>query len=618
MTNLSNTYKNKEVSIPSRSFKIGRNEPCPCGSGKKYKKCCFNIKPKQSLQYYYESITKETDEEKIYPILLKAEKDYPMEPALILPIAIYSIKNHLLDDAISHLEKAWQIMGTALNDDLISSLVYLFLENDKIFEAKEIIEKTLEKKESPELLAAYGEVKKSFGEFEEANHIIKNALIKYPNHIELIHFKMESLLDSDNTIEAFKLWHQYFDNLKIFKSSPVLEYLNNVLYENFDIPFTADDNQIKESIFKFLNIDDIWKDIYKFLAKGKEIEAKVTCEKIADLLPHKATLNITLLTNYLELKEYQKMIERAETIKKYHTDNLEFHKLYAKAFGETNNFVKAKETIDKAFQIALKDQEFKRWDVVGDYIRILLDMDNTSELLMLLEKINEIVPKEEKLLTILQMSLNFFDSPTYVEPLFQKLKEFKENPIINIKELYINIIFLLLLELDSEEIQNNINSTKTKENIRIEIEEAKNNDISNNSLLDYALLRIGEPTENKNIRKKMDQLLSHSSEYPQDVVAKYEAILKYGDPETLLKNPPDKDMLTEDGLNFYQLVAYIKTNQIDQAKKLINQKLLNNTLLNDNFLNTFELLKFIEKDKLIKIYSEIEMNKELIDFLKMQ
>ena len=23
-----------------RSSKIGRNQPCPCGSGKKYKRCC--------------------------------------------------------------------------------------------------------------------------------------------------------------------------------------------------------------------------------------------------------------------------------------------------------------------------------------------------------------------------------------------------------------------------------------------------------------------------------------------------------------------------------------------------------------------------------------------------
>ncbi|MCB9338662.1 MAG: SEC-C domain-containing protein [Lewinellaceae bacterium] len=22
--------------------KVGRNDPCPCGSGKKYKKCCMN------------------------------------------------------------------------------------------------------------------------------------------------------------------------------------------------------------------------------------------------------------------------------------------------------------------------------------------------------------------------------------------------------------------------------------------------------------------------------------------------------------------------------------------------------------------------------------------------
>lgn len=27
--------------VPYKSNKIGRNEPCPCGSGKKYKQCCL-------------------------------------------------------------------------------------------------------------------------------------------------------------------------------------------------------------------------------------------------------------------------------------------------------------------------------------------------------------------------------------------------------------------------------------------------------------------------------------------------------------------------------------------------------------------------------------------------
>ena len=36
-TNESDTTAKKQ---PKTVNKIGRNEPCPCGSGKKYKNCC--------------------------------------------------------------------------------------------------------------------------------------------------------------------------------------------------------------------------------------------------------------------------------------------------------------------------------------------------------------------------------------------------------------------------------------------------------------------------------------------------------------------------------------------------------------------------------------------------
>jgi uncharacterized protein len=35
--------KNIHSSVPVKSIKIGRNSPCPCGSGKKYKNCCLSI-----------------------------------------------------------------------------------------------------------------------------------------------------------------------------------------------------------------------------------------------------------------------------------------------------------------------------------------------------------------------------------------------------------------------------------------------------------------------------------------------------------------------------------------------------------------------------------------------
>ena len=34
-------YERKRLKrLPAKTVKIGRNDPCPCGSGKKYKKCC--------------------------------------------------------------------------------------------------------------------------------------------------------------------------------------------------------------------------------------------------------------------------------------------------------------------------------------------------------------------------------------------------------------------------------------------------------------------------------------------------------------------------------------------------------------------------------------------------
>lgn len=47
------------ISIPIK--KVGRNEPCPCGSGKKFKKCCFlllkNLPPKRVLNEDYHHYT---------------------------------------------------------------------------------------------------------------------------------------------------------------------------------------------------------------------------------------------------------------------------------------------------------------------------------------------------------------------------------------------------------------------------------------------------------------------------------------------------------------------------------------------------------------------------------
>ncbi len=57
---------------PVPKVKIGRNDPCPCGSGKKYKQCCLN-KPKKPV----DTIESETEKKKWlehYPEAAKERK----------------------------------------------------------------------------------------------------------------------------------------------------------------------------------------------------------------------------------------------------------------------------------------------------------------------------------------------------------------------------------------------------------------------------------------------------------------------------------------------------------------------------------------------------------------
>ncbi|MCK4258341.1 MAG: SEC-C domain-containing protein [Halanaerobiales bacterium] len=100
-----NMYE-EEVLTPIRKYKVGRNDPCPCGSSKKYKKCCAQIQPKNSLEYYYEKMENETNYENLHKIFLEAENEYPLEPNFILPLGIYYLQNNLIDKAEYYFKKA--------------------------------------------------------------------------------------------------------------------------------------------------------------------------------------------------------------------------------------------------------------------------------------------------------------------------------------------------------------------------------------------------------------------------------------------------------------------------------------------------------------------------------
>jgi len=79
--------------------KIGRNDPCPCGSGKKYKKCCIN-------NYVNEPIDKEYSYSDDFIKRNSKNGNRILTNAIILKISIISF---LIFQAMRQSTTAWII-----------------------------------------------------------------------------------------------------------------------------------------------------------------------------------------------------------------------------------------------------------------------------------------------------------------------------------------------------------------------------------------------------------------------------------------------------------------------------------------------------------------------------
>lgn len=145
------------------SHKIGRNDPCFCGSGKKYKKCCFlnsmnqeaedeavhpqtalleTIRDKLEEQYKGKQVTIETSEEmglvKMSEIILEfaqelldlAKSYREKESILMLAIVAWNIAvmaNYDTNSVISHIEDFLRTLGFKRNSEEKEAVVSILL-----------------------------------------------------------------------------------------------------------------------------------------------------------------------------------------------------------------------------------------------------------------------------------------------------------------------------------------------------------------------------------------------------------------------------------------------------------------------------------------------------------
>jgi hypothetical protein len=611
--------KNKDT---IRNYSIGRNEPCPCGSGKKYKKCCARNNPKKSIEDYFAEIKNAETEEKVKEILKNAVKDHPEENTFLLPLIVYSLQNGNYQEGVKYLKHAWQLMDTDLDEAFISPLVNLLLDEGNMEKAEEIVRKSLEAKgESIPLLLSLGEVYKKEDNIQRVNDIIDRAMQLDADNTQLIIFRLETLMDMDDVVSALALFNKYYDELKEYKEMRVIDFLDDFINRRFNL---KENRKLKKKdvLEKAVKIFNIFQQIDNLKLKSDSEKVSDLLKEIKDLPPLNSQAALDILSRYLAAELYDEFEDYAQKLSEYQKNNPDFLRIiYLKNYNQ-GKIEEASQNIKKAFQLEKerKDDHFHNWQVASDYLQFLVDNGNGEELKSFINDFDGLLEQSENLLANLMMLIENEQTKGYQKKLLNRLLElineddFKR---ISEKDIYNNILFINLAELDGEETLYKKGTNKTTEDIENLIRKIESTEI-NTPALNYAKLRLMKYKSELKDEKKEKLLQSvENSEIESyfDAVAYYESIIRFGDPSIIITEIPYGNYLDDDYLDFYRLTAALKLGYYEIGTEIFHRQVLKKSQEKKLMRYLVRLLRYFEIEELLEHLEAMDVREEIYNYL---
>jgi len=606
-----------------RSYSIGRNEPCPCGSGKKFKKCCARNNPEKSVEEYFEAIKNAENEEEVLNLLKDAVKNYPLEHRFLLPLIVYSLQSNNYQEAGRYLRHAWQLMGTDLDEAFISPLVNIMLDQEEIDEAEALVRQALEDKgESIPLLIALAEVYKKGQNFQRVNDIIERAMQIDAENLQLIVFRLETLMDLDDVVSALSLFEKYYDQLKEYKHMRVISFLDDFIKERFNLKGNKKLKQ-KEALSRAAKIFNVFQQLDNLKMSKAETEGRKLLAEIKELAPKNSQIALDILSRYLAAELYQDFADFAEELEAEHMKNPDFLRLLFLADYQQGNLKAAEEKIKTAFTIekSRKDGHFHNWQVASDYLRFLVDHGEQEDLADFVSEFAELIDDEKNLLASLMMLIENEETRNYQKTLLESLLNLIDAAKIDQiskKDIYNNRLFISLAALDGDETIYDQGREMTTEELKSVIAEVEAAGVETPAL-SYARLRLLKyQSELQEDRKEelVARVKEAEIESYFDTVAYYETILRFGDPAPILTEIPHGKFLDDEYLDFYRLIAALKLNYYEMGTELFHRQLMRESKRNKVMSYLVRLLRYFKEDKLVEHFKAMEVDEVIINYLK--
>ncbi|MDZ7672456.1 MAG: SEC-C metal-binding domain-containing protein [Halanaerobiales bacterium] len=580
-----------EVLEPIKSYKIPRNEPCPCGSGKKFKKCCGKITPEKPITYYLDKLeplfnnfngSDNIDLAKYFEIIKKADQDYPVEPIFSEMAGVISYHLNKFDQSAKYLTKYYNIVQTDLEMEFLLYLIDSLNQINEFEKSEEILEKMINIYNNHEINLLMTEVKLALDKTEEGYEYGLECYKKSDYNLNVLNLILNVFFEYKLIVKIIPLVADNYHKLKNLKEEQKIYF--NFIEDLIEIVFlTKDPSTLKnKEKANYLEI------IAKILEIVNSTDGLIqhNYNKMNEMISDEYDLSFLLLRLFETLQKYEWIVENEEILMELADNQDILHDFFIEANYKSGNYNSVIDNLYEIYEFNFlnSSDHFIIRDYTKYYVKSLYYMKDDHKIKKLLSFLTKNLNNDT-----LNFILSSIDNENYINTLnlLEYLKSVDEDNMINTE----NLLEIILSFIVRKNLKYADKDTLVKEDYKKIVEYLDEYSSYNNKSFIYHFTNwLLNKVEEKSYDIPLKEIIKKDCNHLFSVELKYLVILKYLDPKIIINNPPDKEFIEENNLTFFKDIAKFINRDIEDYVELLdtypNNYLRINLILNDILTNT--------------------------------
>ncbi len=589
-------------------FGFKEDDPCPCGSGKKYINCCANITPDQPEDYYYMQLSNQLKKEEIFEsskelkktfkLVQRAAREYPVNPIFNELAGAFATELGDRKQAIDYLMQSYRILQENLTLDNLLYIINMLADIGAFEKVEEIGENLKDNFNHHYLYLLLAEAKFMLGKKEEGYENLLHAYESSDNNIYLLNSVIKILVGNDYYTKALKLLKENYHRLMEIDPTETEEENVIILIENsikdlFDIRFSGE--TMTQTYLKYI---DKLLQIFENIPMDRKITKKEV-ENIKNILPDDESFPLFIVKLFYIFENYEWLsnnrdiiFKKASAREKNMINNLMINADFSA--GNYENVIEYKDYLYNKKFLETYDSEtiFSAW---GNYLLSLYHLQKDRKIIDFLMYIDKNVTDEN--LLIIHNLLADADKMTTIK-VFQYIKKLDNSWGFNLLDSY-SVIDIQLTHLFNDlQLIDNLNLCKEEKRLAKKLLKEYEKYNTDNFIYHYGKWLLNK-SEGKDYKLPIEEIVNKPVKKNFAIHLRYKAALKILGPEYVLDNSFIRKKIHQDYLEYLDTIAQIKKGEIKDLGQVFDEF---PDFAEDLFTTLQAILTEEEMDKLLSYY----------------